>query len=291
MNKTLLALFTSITLTGCDVVSDVSADIPTADIESPFVSIEAPTSTLGQPEKVKVTYTDSKGLFRVYSDASGSGISNPFLSSSSSTLVSEVLYESEISVVRESSIIVPFGGESVIHAYAIDLAGNATTATSTINSIVGISTGQYKLDPPLNETISGSGCQLENSDRLLKAETINVSGRFKPDLGEKCANYNMNEIENAVACISVSLQEQEYSGFGGTVGALTSIEDTEYSANSGGSSGSGAGDSYNSYTQMHVQFFDTTPATVAIDMTLTCESTQYGTTSFGPYQLYGSLVE
>jgi len=269
-------------------------DSASADLESPEILIKVPANTLGDFEKVKVTYTDNRGLFKVASNAlqrltgfNGFNGVNVLLSP-----VSEVLYESELEVVRESSIIVPFGGEYVVRAYATDLAGNSSTATSTISSDVGISVGQYKLDEPLNEIISGSGCQLQYADRLIKAETIHVSGSFKPNLDEQCAYYNINEPENAVACISVGLALQEYNGLGGSVvGAITSIEDTEFSANTGGTSGSGGGDNYKAFTQMDVEFFNTTPATVAIDMTLKCESTAYGTTTFGPYQLHGTLEQ
>ncbi len=240
-----------------------------ADFEPLEILIEAPTDTSRDCEVVRITHTDNHGLFKVSSDnLSGAYGECSFPFDENGISVFGVLYEAEQEVVNESVILVPFGGEYVVRAHAVDLSGNAATATRTINSTVAISTGEYKLDEPLNETLSGSGCQLEYGYKPLKAETIYVSGRYKPNLNERCTsdylyNHGTAEPENAVACVSVQVNGQ---GAGSVAGAITSIEDTAFSSSSRMSRGSGPRDSYWRYTHMDVEFFNTTPATVSIDL-------------------------
>jgi hypothetical protein len=210
-----------------------------------------------------------------------------------------VSYESEKAIVVERSVVPQFGQDTLLTAYATDRSGNAATATHVIQSVTGITPGNYVLDEPLNETISGSGCQLQYEDFFsLEADTVGVSGSFLRTY-EKC-DYRANvDPENAVACITVSLDESyppdgpyPPSPLRGQARvAITSIEDTVFSADSRNQSGSGGGESYAAYTQMNAEFYDTIPATVSIVMTLRCESTLYGTTTSGPYQLHGTLQQ
>ncbi len=253
------------------------------DNEPPEILIEAPTDSSGDCQLVRVTHTDNDGLFEVgAADTESYGCDG-----TQPGYTRGVLYEDKQEVVNERVILVPFGEEYVVRASSIDFSGNATTATHTITSSTAITVGYYKLDIPLDETLSGSGCQLQYGDRQLDAEWLSVYGRYKPNLNEMCTfNSGISEPENAVACVSVDI-----SGVGGASQGITSIEDTAFSARRQNSSGSGGGDSYRSYTYMDVEFFDTTPATVSVEMTLECDSSKYGTTIFGPYQLHGVWTE
>lgn len=247
-----------------------------ADSEPPQILIDAPATTVGGNELVTTTFSDDQGLFK-YSVGSER---------------ERVSYESEIEIVVERSVVPEFGKDTLLTAYATDRSGNAATATHVIQSETGITPGIYVLDEPLNETISGSGCNLQYQDfPSLEADRVYVYGAFlQPN--EMC-DYRANEDpENTVACISVSVQGTSNSSLSGYAkSAITSIGDTVISADTLNSSGSGSGDSYKTYTQMNAEFYDTIPATVSIDMTLRCESTTYGTTTFGPYQLHGTLQQ
>lgn len=245
----------------------------TADLEPPQILIDAPATTVGGNELVTTTFSDNQGLFKYRAPPRDE---------------ESVSYESEKAIVVERSVVPRFGQDTLLTAYATDRSGNAATATRVIQSVTGITPGLYVLDEPLNEPLSGSGCGLTNQDYSLEADTVEVTGSFLQPY-ETCESFSGNEDpENTVACIRIFVNNVSYSPLPGTaVGAITSIEDTVFSADSF----TGGGGTSRSYTQMNAEFYDTIPATVSIDMTLRCESTLYGTTTFGPYQMHGTLQQ
>ena len=263
--------------------------IRAADLEPPQILVDAPVSTADDEALVTVTFTDNQGLFKYSFGDSGSGLGS-----------SAVAYESERSIVREQLYAAPFGQDLnvMLYAHATDLSGNSATASEKfiIKSTAAITPGNYVLDELLDETISGSGCDLQYfTPTQLQANRIDVYGSFSDRNGYFNSCNNM-DVENALACIIVNVSNivDNTSDFvlGGQVsGVIMSVEDAVFSFESLGSTARGGGDTSKTYTQMDVEFYDTVPATIGINMTLRCESTQYGTTSFGPYQLYGTLQQ
>ena len=263
--------------------------IRAADLEPPQILVDAPVSTADDEALVTVTFTDNQGLFKYSFGDSGSGLGS-----------SAVAYESERSIVREQLYAAPFGQDLnvMLYAHATDLSGNSATASEKfiIKSTAAITPGNYVLDELLDETISGSGCDLQYfTPTQLQANRIDVYGSFSDRNGYFNSCNNM-DVENALACITVNVSNTVDNSadflLGGQVtGVIMSVEDAVFSFESLGSTSMGGGDTSKTYTQMDVEFYDTVPATIGINMTLRCESTQYGTTSFGPYQLYGTLQQ
>jgi hypothetical protein len=263
-------------------------NLQSTDSQPPTITINAPTYASQSPEIVSASFTDDQGLFEIKV-----GALEPYDPEDLTWGEARTLLAGEKSTTLEINQWMEFGFDTVVQAYAIDLAGNAATAFVTIASQTAIKSGAYTLDVPLNEEISGEGCYLELWGPVsISASRLHLGGYYKRT-GDVCDGSDPNEAPDAVACIYTGLEWSDGSfGLGGqTVSGISSLSDTYYSKDELTYPETGSTGEDQFFTYMDVQYFDTNPPSVRVDMTLRCESPVHGTTEFGPYQLEGTLEQ
>ena len=250
-----------------------------ADFVPPDVTISAPDMTDGNSATVSVTFTDDKGLFKVLSETPDQG--------KGGTLFAE---EKLVNVVYQT--LPQFGKNTIVEAYAIDLAGNTTTATHTISSDTAIKTGTYILSPPLNLNMTGQGCGMGNYSPLIRTiNTVLVNGRYHTDPTRKCDSNDSVEVENPVACLEIFLNWEVQSPFQtGIRVALPTFETMTFAkSNQKGSWQSGAGYSWQVYVDMTGEFFGGPQPAFTAQVSFRCSSLQYGSESYGPFLFNATL--
>lgn len=258
-------------------VVELETKAAAADIEAPTVVRDAPASTSGGQETITITFADNVGLFQVWPYDNGQDYIR-------------ALFSGEKTKTIEYEKTPYFGVDTKIEAYAIDLAGNATATTSTITSNASINPGTYILDTSLVAEISGQGCGLNSYGPFTAtAVSIGVTGEYR----NGCDLYDANESPETVACINVYINWEtnlpyNSNPLAGSVSAGINSDTASSFSKDQRNSSSG---SYATYTNMTAMFSNTTPATVSLEMTLRCESDEYGTEVWGPYNMEGTLQE
>jgi hypothetical protein len=253
-----------------------------ADFEKPVIVIEAPTTASG-PVTIKMTVTDNQGLFEVRTYLPESGdFDRP-------RGALEYIYEGEVAP--------NFSGDSVIETYAIDVSGNVTFATAIISSDNVITEGLYNVTPPVTGEFSIDGCGGEySSTNVYSWSQVTVSGRYRDKndyFGDRCGS-SLNggggyANPDSVACVSVGVRNTaagDFDPFGGAsasgelVAGATKFYKEELSRTSSGSFGSDY-----TYNIIDFEYFDTNPGTLRVELSLRCESDQFGTETVGPFIL------
>ena len=231
-----------------------------------------------------MTVTDNQGLYETYTRGnyrSVGGYARPL---------------GEVKHVFEEEVAPSFGGDTNVESWAIDLSGNIAFTTATISSDNVITEGLYNVTPPVTGEFSIDGCGGEySSTNVYSWSQVTVSGRYRDINDSYGCGSSLNggggyANPDSVACVSVGVRNTAADVFGpfggaGASGELVAGGTKFYKEELGVTSSGGFGYNYSEYYIIDFEYFDTNPATLRVELSLRCESDQFGTETVGPFIL------